>query len=128
MTFRCTALLLSLAFAGAPVIADYCAVSCEAAHMDDASPSPAHAGHHHASGAALSSIAQPPQPCGHACNGIVGTATSGNTASSRAPAPSSTVMPASPVAPSGCMSARSINGSNSPPGTTLRGFASPIRV
>lgn len=128
MTFRCTALLLSLAFAGAPVIADYCAVSCEAAHMGGASASPAHAGHHHASGAALSSIAQPPQPCGHAYNGIVGTATSDNGAPVRALAPSSAVMPASPVAASDCMSARSIHGSNSPPGTTLRGFASPIRV
>ncbi|MDO8794931.1 MAG: hypothetical protein Q7J25_09970 [Vicinamibacterales bacterium] len=129
MTRTCSVLLLSLAFAGAPVFGDYCAVSCEAAHMGGASASSAHAGHHHASAAALSSIAQPPQPCGHAYNGIVGVAVSSDNAKVRPLTPQSpAVMPASPLAPSLSMLAHDVHGSNSPPDTTLRGFASPIRV
>jgi hypothetical protein len=128
MIFRCTALLLGLAFAGAPMVADYCAVTCEATHMGGASASPSHAGHHHAS-TALFSISQPPQPCGHDHNGIVGIASSSDSASARALAPASAaVMPAPPVNPSGWTAAHAIHGSKSPPGTTLRGFTSPLRV
>ena len=32
MMIRCAALLLSAAVAGAPMVADYCTVACEAAH------------------------------------------------------------------------------------------------
>ena len=128
MMFRCTALLLGLAFAGAPVIADYCAVSCETAHARGGSASAAHAGHHHAS-AARFSISQPAQPCGHDHNGIVGVVASSDAASVRALAPShAAVMPASLVAAAGWMSVFSAQGSNSPPGTALHGFASPLRV
>lgn len=128
MMRTCAVLLLSLAFAGAPVIADYCAVSCEAAHMGGASASPAHAGHHHAP-TPLASIGQPPQPCGHDHNGIVGVVASSDNANARPLTPASTaVMPASPVAPCLWMLAYDVDGSNSPPGTVLRGFASPLRV
>jgi hypothetical protein len=128
MIFRCAALLLGLAFAGAPMVADYCAVTCEATHMGGPSASPAHAGHHHAS-TALFRIGQPPQPCGHDHNGIVGIASSDG-ASVRALAPANAaVLPAPLVDPSGWTAvAHAIDGSNSPPGTALRGFSSPLRV
>ena len=118
MTFKCVALLLGFAFASASVVADYCKMSCEAAH----------AGHHHAS-TAPSDIGQPPQPCGHDHHGIVGVAASSGAASVRPLAPTSAaVVPASPLAPSLWMLARDVHGSNSPPGTFLHGVASPLRV
>ena len=121
MAFKCVAILLGFAFAGAPVVADYCTVSCEAAHIGGASASPAHAGHHHAS-TAPSGIGQPPQPCGHDHNGIVGDAASSDAASVRPLAPTNAaVVPASPLA-------RDVHGPNSPPGTFLRGVASPLRL
>lgn len=128
MTRTCTVLLLALAFAGAPVIADYCAVSCEAAHMGGASASPAHAGHHHAE-TVLSRIGQPPQPCGRDHNGIVGVAASSADARVQPlTSAGAAVMPAPSLASSLWMLACDVRGSNSPPGIALRGFASPLRV
>jgi hypothetical protein len=129
--FRCTTLLLSLAFAGAPVAADYCAALCEATHAGATAASPDHAGHHHHSTltlTGLSSIGQPPQPCGHDHNGIVGVARADDRASVRAPAPGAAVMPTLPVVHSMWISIRVAHGSSSPPGTSLREFASPLRV
>jgi len=127
MVSRCIALLLSLAFAGAPVLADYCTVSCEAAHTHAAAAASPHADHHHAP-AVLFGINQPQQPCGHDHNGIVGVAARSDEASTRALAPATAVMPASPVTASGSIPLHVIHGSSSPPGPSLRGFASPIRV
>ena len=128
MAFKCVALLLGFAFAGAPVVADYCKVSCEATHMGDASPSPAHSGHHHAS-TAPPGIGQPPQPCGHNHHGIVGVAASSGAAPVRPLAPTSAaVVPTSPLAPFFWMLPYEVRRSNSPPGTLLRGSASPLRI
>ncbi|HEY3043655.1 MAG TPA: hypothetical protein VGJ39_06505 [Vicinamibacterales bacterium] len=127
MIFRCSALLLGLAFAGAPLAADYCAVSCEAAHMDGAAASTAHAGHHHGS-TALFSISQPPQPCGHDHNGVVGIASSDGRAPVRSLAPGAAVTPALSIIQSVSFSIRDVHGSSPPPGTPLRGFVSPLRV
>jgi hypothetical protein len=127
MIFRCSALLLSLAFAGAPLVADYCAVSCEAAHMDGAAASTAHAGHHHGS-TALFSISQPPQPCGHDHNGVVGIASSDGGAPERSLAPGTAVTPALPLIESVSFSLRDLHGSSPPPGTSLCGIASPLRI
>ena len=68
MMFRAGALLLSLAFAGAPSVADYCAVSCETAHIGDAAASsrtPVIIIIRRRLSTALHSIGQAPQPCGH---------------------------------------------------------------
>lgn len=128
MAFKCGALLLSLSFASAPVVADYCEVSCETAHTGDTSASPAHTGHHHAA-TVLSRIGQPPPPCSHDHSGLVGVAASSGAAPMRSLAPTgAAVAPASPLAPSLWMSAYEVRRSNSPPGTFLRGSASPLRV
>jgi hypothetical protein len=127
MVNACTALLLSLAFAGAPVLANYCTVSCEAAHTHEADAASPHAGHDRAS-TALFNIDQAPQPCGHDHHGIVGLAARSDDASVRVLAPASGVMPTSPVTAPGLVPALFLTGSDSPPGTALRGFASPLRV
>ena len=127
MMRTCAALLLGLAFVGAPVITNYCAVSCDAAQMGRPSASPAHAGHHHGSPARFS-INQPAQPCGHDHNAIVGVAARPDDAPVDALAPAAAVMPASPVTPPGSLSARVTDGSSSPPEPALRGFAAAIRI
>jgi hypothetical protein len=128
MIFRATALLLSLAFAGAPAAADYCAAACETTHTHLAS-SGAHAGHHHHSSTPLSSIDRAPQPCGHDHSGIVGIAGSDNAAPVRALVHASTaVTPASLHARSVSISFPDVGSANSSPGVALRGFASPLRV
>jgi hypothetical protein len=132
MMFRAAALLLSLAFAGAPSVADYCAVSCETAPMKNASASPAHAGHHHSSTASstdLHSIGQARQPCGHDHNGIAAVTAASDAAHTRLiMTASAAVLPASLPAASVWTSAADLHSSNSPPGPSPRGFASPIRV
>lgn len=131
--FRTAALLLSLAFAGAPSAADYCAVSCETAHIGDASASSAHAGHHHhsstASSIALHNIGQAPQPCGHDHHNIAAVTASSDTARARPLTPASAaVLPPSLPAPSRWTSVADLHSSSSPPGLSLRGFAAPIRI
>jgi hypothetical protein len=128
MLFRCTALLMSLAFAGAPVAADFCAVSCQAAHTHGGAASSAHSGHHHTS-TTLFSINQPQQPCGHDHDGLVAV----TAASDRAHARSLTtagvpVLPASLPALPLWTAVSDLHNSNSPPGPSVRGFASPIRI
>ena len=131
--FRPAALLLSLLFAGAPSVADYCAVSCEASHIALAAASTGHAGHHHhsstASSTLLHSIGQAPQPCGHDHHTIAAVTASSDAARARLLAPASAaVLPASLTAPSRWTSVADLPSSNSPPGPSLRGFASPIRI
>ena len=133
MMFRAAALLLSLVFAGAPSVADYCAVSCETAHIGDASASSAHASHHNHSSTAVStalhSIGQAPQPCGHDHNGMAAvTAPSGAARERLLTTASAAVLPASLQAASLWTSVADLHNSNSPPGHSLRGFASPIRI
>lgn len=126
--FRCTALLLSLAFAGAPTVADCCAVTCESAHIGGTAASPAHSGHHHAS-TSLFGISQPPQPCGHDHNGVVAVTPASDLAHARPPTTASAaVLPA--VLPSTVLgtSVSEFHDSNSPPGPSVRGFLSPIRI
>jgi len=130
--FRVGATLLSLLFAGAPSVADYCAVSCETAHVGDAFASSAHAGHHHhppnTLSTALHSIGQAPQPCGHDHHNITAV-TASSAARARLLTPvSAAVLPASLPAPSRWTSVADLHSSNSPPGPSLRGFASPIRI
>lgn len=129
MLFRGTALLLSLAFAGAPVAADFCAASCEAVHLASAAGSNEHAAHHHHhSSTALGGVSQTPQPCGHDHQPIVGVEARQDVASVRALAPSLAVMPSLPVTQTVWTLVHVIHHSSSPPGTPLRGFASPIRI
>jgi hypothetical protein len=131
---RSAVLLLSLAFAAAPTAADYCAAECEAVHGHSAAGSTVHGGHHHHDHAAMAlfSIDRAPQPCGHDHNGIIGVAASdGDAAHASAvysPAPINAQMPAPPVASSGCIGTLTVRTSKSPPGTSLRGFACPIRI
>jgi hypothetical protein len=128
MIFRGTMLLLILAVAGAPTAADYCMVSCETAHARDAG-SAAHAAHHHHRSTILVSIAQSPQPCGHDHNGIVAVTASSDVAPAPPLMAASAALPAaSPLMASPWTQIFDVHGSNSPPGTTLRGFASPLRV
>jgi hypothetical protein len=127
MVTKCAALLLSLAFAGAPIVADYCAVSCESAHTHDAGAAP-HAGHHNAA-SALFSIDRSSPRCGHDHNGTVAVTASSDTGHARAPMTSSAAMlPASLPPASVRTPAFGFHSSNSPPGTPLHGFASPIRI
>jgi hypothetical protein len=129
MMFRGTALLLSLAFAGAPVATNFCAASCEAVHLASAAGSNEHdAHHHHHSSTALGSVSQTPQPCGHDHQPIVGVEATHDVASVRALAPSVAVMPTLPVIQAVWTLVHGIYNSSSPPGTSLRGFASPLRV
>jgi hypothetical protein len=129
MLFRSFALLLSLAFAGAPVAADYCTAVCDAAHGSVAAAGTAHAGHHHHPTSRLSSIDPAPQLCRHDHTGIVGIAGSDDAAPIRALAHAITAMtPASPHARSISSHSRDIVCSNSPPGIPLHGFAAPLRV
>ena len=133
MMFRAAALLLSVAFASAPSVADYCAASCETTHIADASASSAHAGHHHhsstASSIALYSIDQAPQPCGHDHNGIAAiTAASDASRTRPLTAASAAVLPATAPAASLWTSVSDFHSSTSPPGPSVRGFASPIRI
>jgi hypothetical protein len=127
MMIRCAALLLSVAFAGAPMVADYCTVSCEAAHSHSAAASPAHAVHHHAANAL--SISQPPQPCGHDHHRVIAITAASDVAHVR---PLTTVgdavLPASLLSLSGWAPVSDLPSSNSPPGTALRGFVAPIRI
>jgi hypothetical protein len=126
--FHCAVLLLSLALAGAPTVADCCALACETAHSHGAASS-AHAGHHHRSPTSLSTIEQTPQPCGHDHSGTVGIAAPDNTAPIRALAQATVaVMPALLSPSSALIPSRNITGSNSPPGAIPRGFTSPLRV
>ena len=85
--FRCTALVLSMALGVAPTAADYCAVTCETAHVHGAASSLAHAGHHHHAASPLASIDQAPQPCGHDHSGIVGVESNDGAAPARPFAP-----------------------------------------
>jgi hypothetical protein len=131
--FRASALLLSLLFAGAPSVADYCAVSCATAHIRDASASSPHTGHHHhsstASSIALHTIDQAPQPCGHDHNGIPAVTASSDASHTRPlTTASAAVLPATVPAASLWTSASDLHGSTSPPGPSVRGFASPIRI
>ena len=131
--FRASALLLSLVFAGAPSVADYCAVSCEASHIGDASASSAHAGHHHHSSTAVSTvlhgIGQAPQPCGHDHHNIAAVTASSDAVRARLlTSASAAVLPLSLPAPSRWTSVADLPSSSSPPGPSLRGFASPIRI
>jgi hypothetical protein len=127
MVTKCVALVLSLAFAGAPIVADYCTVSCESAHTHDAGAAP-HAGHHNAA-SALFSIDRSSPPCGHDHNGIVAVTASSDAGHARAPmTASAAVLPASLLPASLGTSVFGFHSSHSPPGTPLRGFVSPIRV
>ena len=101
--FKCVAVLLGFAFAGAPW--SRTTARCSAKRRTQVIimrplPRPALVSHH-----------------GHD-HGIVGVAASSDAA----------VVPSSPLAPSVWMLARDIHGSNSPPGTFLRGIAFPLRV
>ena len=133
MMVRCITLLLSLVFAGAPVAADFCAASCEAAHVA-AAASTGHAGHHHhhsssASSTGRSSIGQAPRPCGHDHNGIKAVTPSSDAAHARPlPTAGAAVLPASRPAASLWASFSELHSSTSPPGPSVRGFASPLRV
>lgn len=133
MMFRAATLLLSLAFAGAPVAADFCAASCEAAHIVPAADSTGHAGHHHHSSTAASTarqnIGQAPQPCGHDHNGIAAVSASSDDARAQPLATAgAAVQPASTPAASLLTLVSDLHASNSPPGASVRGFASPIRI
>lgn len=130
MIFRCTALLLSLAFVGAPMAADYCAASCEAAPTAAPAASGDQSGHHHRhASTAPCSISQPPQPCGHDHNGVVAVTATSDVAHARALATAGVaVSPSSLLAPSLWTSVSGLHRSNSPPGSAVRGFASPIRI
>jgi hypothetical protein len=133
MMFRAAALLLSVAFAGAPSVADYCAASCEAAYIAPAAASTAQAGHHHhsstASSITLHSIGQAPQPCGHDHSGIAAVTAASNGARTRLPMNAgAAVLPASLPAASLRTSVSDFPSSTSPPGPSVRGFASPIRI
>jgi hypothetical protein len=130
MAFRCAALLLSLAFAGAPVAADFCAASCDAAHIADSAGSSGHAGHHHHHGpTAASNIGQGSQPCGHDHNGIVAVRASSDAAHGRpATTANVAVLPVALPAASLATSVTDLCTSNSPPGPSVRGFVSPIRI
>jgi hypothetical protein len=130
---RASALLLSLLLAGAPSLADYCAVSCATAHIRDGSASSPHTGHHHhsstASSIALHTIDQAPQPCGHDHNGIPAVTASADAAHTRPlTTASAAVLPAIVPAASLWTSASDFHSSTSPPSPSVRGFASPIRV
>jgi hypothetical protein len=128
MVTKCAALLLSLAFAGAPIVADFCTVSCESAHTHAAAAAAPHAGHHDAS-SALFSIDRSSPPCGHDHNGIVAVTASSDAGHARARMTASAAMlPASLLPASFWTPAFGFHSSNSPPGTPLRGFASPIRI
>jgi hypothetical protein len=126
MVAKCAALLLSLVFAAAPIVADYCTVSCEAAHTHAAAAP--HAGHHDDS-SALFSIDQSSPPCGHDHNAIVAVTASSAVVHAKALMTAGAAMlPASLLTASLSTPAFDFHSSNSPPGTTLRGFVSPIRV
>lgn len=58
---RAIAMVLTLALSGVPLVADWCALSCEAAHasVETAAPTCHHAG------SATPRIADVPAPCGH---------------------------------------------------------------
>jgi len=131
MMFRCAALLLSLAFAGAPVAADLCAASCEAAHIAGSAQSGGHAGHqHHHASTAGSSIGQVPQPCGHDHNRAVAAIGACSDAAHRRPVTTGNVAVLPVMLPAASLSAAvfDFTTSNSPPGPSVRGFASPIRI
>ena len=130
MMLRGAAVLLSLAFAGAPLAADFCAASCEAAHIAASKGSSGHAGHHHLASTAASNIGQTPQPCGHDHNGVVAAVrTSSDVAHKRLVTPANVVvLPVALTAASLTTSAFGLCASNSPPGPLVRGFASPIRI
>ena len=121
------AMLLSFAFAGAPVIAEQCLASCEAAHMAAMANSPAHAGHQHAP-VPHSSIGQAPVPCGHDHNGITGVASPVDTGQAKALVLAvSVLIPASPSVHFVSMPARNLHSSGSS-GTTPHTVSSPIRT
>src|SRR5437870_2771703 len=112
--FRCTALLLSLAFGAAPTAADYCAAACETAHTHGVASSPAHAGHHHHPSSPLASIHQAPQPCGHDHSAIVGVESNDNAPVRTFALPA--VISTPPVIHPVWISADDVHGSTSPPG------------
>jgi hypothetical protein len=132
--FRWTALLLSLAFAAAPTAADYCASQCETTHAaHSAGHSTAHGVHHHDHAAmAIFHIDQAPQPCGHDHNGIIAVAASDirgdHTAVVHDAGPANILISPGAFASSASAPTPATYGSKSPPGITLSGFASPIRV
>jgi len=131
MMLRGAALLLSLAFAGAPLVADFCAASCQAAPIAASTGSAGHAGHHHHhASAAASHIGQTPQPCGHDHNGVVAAIrTSSDVAHKQLVTPANgVVLPVALTAASLMTSVVHRYASNSPPGPLVRGFASPIRI
>ena len=130
MMLRCAVLLLSAAFAGAPLAADLCAASCEAAHIAGSAQSSGHAGHHHRhASTAASGIGQAPQPCGHDHNDVVAITASSDVAHARPfTTANAAVMPASLPAASLSTSVSDLDTSDSPPGRFLRGFTLPIRI
>ena len=129
MLFRSMAFALSVAFAAAPTAAVYCTAQCETQHGHGSALTPIHAGHHHHAASQLASISQAPQTCGHDHNGVVGVERVDNVASRRASAPGAAVMPTvPPLIQAVWISIQDVHGSNSPPGQSLRGFASPIRI
>jgi hypothetical protein len=121
------ALLLTIAFAAAPIAADYCAAMCEAARTPGA-PAPEHAHHLHHAATRLASIGQAPQPCGHEHHRIVGTEGANSLAPQRTVAASAAVVPAVPAIGSAVVLVHDVQGSSSPPGRSLRTLAVPLRV
>lgn len=130
MKRSCAALLLGLVFAGAPVTADFCAASCEAAHSASSGASIGHAGHHHHSSVALLRLDQPPHRCGHDHSGGVAVTASSDAAHMQplTTRSAAAALPVSLMAASLWTPLCGLQSSNSPPGPSVRGFASPIRI
>jgi hypothetical protein len=61
-SLKAVALVLAIAFAGAPLALDQCVASCEAKAAGVGSSTPAC---HHGEAAAISRLDPSPQPCGH---------------------------------------------------------------
>jgi hypothetical protein len=130
MVRRCIGLLLSVAFASAPLIALQCEVACATAHTI-AGESSAHTAHHPPGGptavSARFTIGQEPGHCGRDHTVVAVIAASADASGAR---PVTLVIVAAPPAlsiPAGMVLARDASGSSSPPGGFLLA-PSPLRI